>query len=128
MLRIANSTKWKNSLKYGLILGICIVTFFADWSCIAALCILAIGTNRGNFKRQMLWMIFYVALYATVYFFALDKGYGLLQMAVVLAIPVLATYNGKRGRNQKINAIMKYVFYLYYPLHLFVLGWIQAAW
>ena len=32
--------------------------------------------------------MFYVAIYATVYFFAIDKIYGLLQMAVVLSVPI----------------------------------------
>ena len=105
-----------------LIILICIITFSSDWSCIASLCILAFGTNRNNFKTQMLWMIFYVSLYAIVYFFALDKMYGILQMGVILAIPILKMYNGERGINPKINTIIKWVFYLYYPLHLFILG------
>jgi hypothetical protein len=75
----------------------------------------------------MLWMIFYVAMYSAVYCFAMDPVYGLMQMAVVLAIPILRMYNGQRGKNQRVNRIMKYVFYLYYPLHLFVLGWIQST-
>ena len=74
----------------------------------------------------MLWMIFYVAMYAAVYCFALDAVYGVLQMAVILAIPVLGMYNGKRGQNPHINALMKYTFYIYYPLHLFILGLLQS--
>ena len=127
MLRIANSEKIKAAVKYLLIVGCCVITFPSDWSCIASLCILAFGTNRGNFKAQMLWMVFYVALYAAVYFFALDPVYGLLQMAVVLAIPVIAMYNGMRGSHTKLNNIIKYAFYIYYPLHLFLLGSIQAT-
>ena len=127
MLRVANSEKIKAQLKPVLVILICLITFSSDWSCIASLCILAFGTNRGNLKKQMLWMVFYVAMYSVVYFFALDRLYGLLQMAVVLAIPVLMKYNGKRGASQKMNTVMKYVFYIYYPLHLFVIGWIQAV-
>lgn len=127
MLRIADSPKIKEPLKYILITGICLITLPSDWSCIASLCILAFGTNRGNLKKQMLWMVFYVALYSAVYCFALDPVYGAMQMAVVLAIPVIAMYNGKRGQNPKMNTIMKYAFYIYYPLHLFILGWIQFA-
>lgn len=127
MLRVANSKKIKEPLKYIIIILICLITFSSDWSCIASLCILAFGTNRGDFKKQMLWMTFYVAMYSVVYFFALDKVYGVIQMAVILAAPVIAMYNGKRGQNPKMNAIMKYVFYVYYPLHLFVLGLIQSA-
>ena len=66
-------------------------------------------------------------MYAVVYFFALDKVYGILQMAVVLAVPVIALYNGKRAQHPKLNAIMKYAFYIYYPLHLVILGWIRFA-
>jgi hypothetical protein len=124
MLRVAHSPTIKDPYKYILILGICLITFPSDWSCIASLCILAFGTNRGNLKVQMLWMVFYTAMYALVYFFALDRVYGVMQMAVVLAIPVITMYNGKRSRSRK-SGLIKYAFYIYYPAHLFVLGLIQ---
>ena len=125
MLRVAYSQKIKENIKLILIVLICLISFPSDWSCIASLCILAFGTNRGDFKKQMLWMIFYVALYSIVYFFALDKLYGIIQMAVVLSIPILMMYNGQRGKNQRINNIMKWTFYIYYPLHLLAIGCIQ---
>ncbi len=128
MLRVANSDKIKKWLKPILIILICVITFPSDWSCIASLCILAIGTNKNKFKTQMLWMVLYVTIYAIVYFFALDKVYGIIQLGVVLSIPVLMLYNGKRGKNKKINNIMKWMFYIYYPLHLFVIGLIQLIW
>lgn len=125
MLRIADSKRIKSIYKVLLVILICIITLPSDWSCIAALCIMAIGTNRGDFRKQMSWMIFYVALYALVYFFAIDKAYGILQMGVVLSIPVIAMYNGERGKNPKINKFMKWFFYIFYPLHLFVIGLIN---
>lgn len=125
MLRIADSKRIKSIYKVLLIILICIITLPSDWSCIAALCIMAIGTNRGDFRKQMSWMIFYVALYSLVYFFAIDKVYGVLQMGVVLSIPVIAMYNGKRGKNPKINKFMKWFFYIFYPAHLFVIGLIN---
>ena len=129
MLRVVNSPKTKSDMaKTLLVVGICLLSFPSDWSCIASLCILAFGTNRGNFKRQMLWMIFYVAIYAIVYFFAIDRAYGVLQMAVVLAIPVIGLYNGQRGKNASVNRIMKWMFYLYYPLHLFIIGMLLHFW
>lgn len=127
MLRIADSEKIREHLKPILIIGICLITFPSDWSCIASLCILAFGTNRGNLKKQMLWMLFYVAMYSAVYCFAMDPVYGLIQMAVVLAIPIIRMYNGQRKKSRCINRVMKYFFYIYYPLHLFLLGWIQAV-
>lgn len=125
MLRIADSKNIKSIYKVLLVILICIITLPSDWSCIAALCIMAIGTNRGDFRKQMSWMIFYVALYSMVYFFAIDKVYGVLQMGVVLSIPVIAMYNGKRGKNPKINKFMKWFFYIFYPVHLFVIGLIN---
>lgn len=125
MLRIADSKRIKSIYKVLLVILICIITLSSDWSCIAALCIMAIGTNRGDFRKQMSWMIFYVALYSLVYFFAIDKAYGILQMGVVLSIPVIAMYNGKRGENPKINKFMKWFFYIFYPVHLFVIGLIN---
>ena len=122
MLRVVDSKRIREWLKTPLILLICLITFPSDWSCIASLCILAFGTNRGDLKKQMLWMVLYVSTYAAVYFFALDKVYGLLQLCVVPAIPVIAMYNGQRG---KANRLMKWGFYVYYPLHLFILGMIQ---
>lgn len=125
MLRIADSKRIKLINKVLLVILICIITLPSDWSCIAALCIMAIGTNRGDFRKQMSWMIFYVALYSLVYFFAIDKVYGVLQMGVVLSIPVIAMYNGSRGKNQKFNKFMKWFFYIFYPAHLFVIGLIN---
>jgi hypothetical protein len=125
MLRIDKSDKFSLPVKTLLILLICLITLPSDWSCIASLCILVFGTNRGNFKKQMLWMLFYVLIYSIVYFFALDKIYGIIQLGVIMSIPILMLYNGQRGTNTKINKLMKWLFYLYYPLHLFILGFIQ---
>ena len=128
MLRIVNSEKIpKQWVKTVLILLICLVTFPSDWSCIASLCILAFGTNRGKLKTQSVWLIIYVAIYAAVYCFAIDWVYGLVQMGVVLAIPFIKLYNGERGKSPRINKFMKWLFYIYYPLHLAILGTIQLA-
>ena len=94
MLRIVKSEKIpKQWVKTVLLLLLCLVTFPSDWSCIASLCILAFGTNRGKLRTQSMWLIIYVAIYATVYCFAIDWGYGLLQMVGVLAIPFVNLYN-----------------------------------
>ena len=122
MLRVAYSGKISDSMKPLLIVLLCVVTFPSDWSCIASLCILAFGTNRGNLKAQMLWMLFYVSLYSLVYSFALDKVYGIMQMGVALSIPIIMMYNGKRSGGKTFNRVMKWLFYAYYPLHLLIIG------
>ena len=75
---------------------------------------------------HLVWTIFpgtqhivlWSAIYASVYFLFLDKPYGILQMFTFLTIPILAKYNGKRGEWKG----MKWLFYFYYPVHLFVIG------
>ena len=54
-----------------------------------------------------------------VYYFSINKVYGLIQYGVILSIPLLMLYNGKRGKKSKF---MKWIFYIYYPLHLLILG------
>ena len=53
MLRVVNSKKIEsNMMKVLLIVLICLISFPSDWSCVASLCILAFGTNRGNLKKE----------------------------------------------------------------------------
>lgn len=121
MLRVANSAKIKEKFKPLLVILLCVLAFPADWSCISSLFILSIGCNRNKPVKQILWCTLYALMYAVVYFFALSKVYGLIQLGVVLAIPVIALYNGERGKYPTVNKFMKWLFYIYYPTHLIVI-------
>ena len=102
-------------------LGICAITFPSDWSCIAVLCIVAINQNYGNLKKQTLEMLIYVSFYAIVYAICVDVVYGVIQMLVVICVPFMMNYNGKRGTWKG----MKWFFYVYYVGHLVVCGTIR---
>ena len=119
LLAIIDS-KINEKLKILLMILIFIITFPSDWSCIAVFAIIFMNKYRGNFKKQMLMMMLGTIMYAAVYFIFLDKVYGMLQLFTCLTIPVLYLYNGKRGK-----ANLKYMFYVYYPLHLIVVGIIR---
>lgn len=106
-------------------IGICVITFPSDWSCIAVLVIYAFGINRGNFKKQAIALLAFVAMYAIVYAVFLDMLYGILQMGVVLALPLLRCYNGQKGSCKWKG--LKWSFYIYYPLHLALLGLLRLA-
>lgn len=112
--------KWHKNLAF---LFIYIITFCADWSSIAVVAMLQIGRNRGNFKKQMIGMLFAVAMYSVIYMLFVDVTYGAIQMFVILVIPFLKAYNGERGKWKG----MKWVFYVYYPLHLVICGLIRIA-
>lgn len=51
---------------------------------------------------------------------ALAIGYGWIQWFALLSLPLLALYNGEKGKCR-----LKYLFYIYYPLHLGVLYGIE---
>ena len=107
--------------KYVIIFSACIAALPSDWSSIAVMAPFFIYQHRGNFKRQAIDIVFWTAIYAAVYFLAMDKAYGILQMFTFLSIPFLFQYNGERGRWKG----MKWLFYIYYPAHLVVIGIIR---
>ena len=66
-------------------------------------------------------MMVWTLVYALVFFFFIDKVYALIQLGNCLTIPLLNLYNGKRGSMKGIGKL----FYIYYPLHLFICGIIR---
>lgn len=122
LLYIQDKGEFKPWQKFVLTILICVITFPADHSSIAAMAILYIGINRGNFKKQMTWMMIWTVIYALVFFFFIDRVYALIQLGNCLTIPLLRLYNGKRGTAKGIGKL----FYIYYPLHLFICGMIRV--
>lgn len=122
-LAIHESNRFKQWQKSIMILAITVIAFCSDWSCIAVLAIVHIGANRGNFKKQMTMMMLWVAAYAMVYAIFINLIYGTLQLFVVLTIPLLQMYSGKQGTWKG----MKWFFYVFYPLHLIICGFIRIA-
>ncbi len=103
---------------------VCLITFPSDWSCIAVMCPFFLYQHRENFKAQALDIVIWTLMYAAVYFIFLDKLYGVLQLFTFMTIPILSMYNGERGK--KIPGT-KWLFYIYYPAHLVVIGIIRIA-
>lgn len=110
-----NLKQWQ---KYILLILINVITFSADWSCIAVMAIVSMYSNRGNLKKQMTGMMFWGLIYAIVSFFFVNKTYAIVQLGVILVYPFLSLYNGQKG-NAKW---MKWFFYIFYPLHLIIVG------
>ena len=106
---------WKN---FALILLANLLSFPADWSCIATMTPFYLYNHRGDFKKQVRDFILFGFMYALVYFIFIDKVYGVLQLFIFLSIPLLSLYNGKAGNNRN----MKWLFYIYYPAHLVIVG------
>lgn len=111
------------SIKNVLIFVLVWSAFPADWSCIAVLAIIGIYRNRGDLKKQTAVMMLWVFLYAAVSFFFVNKTYGIIQLFVILVYPLMKRYNGQRGK----AAWLKWFFYLYYPLHLAIIGIVRIV-
>jgi uncharacterized membrane protein len=101
----------------------CILATTANWNYIAVLWIVVFGLYQGDFKRQMIGFSIVAILFHLIptylRFGPIHEGFPhWYQVGVFLAIPLLATYNGKRGKKSKI---MSWSFYVFYPAHLILL-------
>ena len=77
-----------------------------------------VGRNRGNFHRQMLWLMAVISAYAVVFFIFNNPTYGMVHMACWFAVPLLSLYNGRRGSARWMGKF----FYWYYPAHMALIG------
>lgn len=112
--------QWQKTV---LVLLICVITFSADWSCIAVMAVVCMYDHRGNLKKQTAWMMAWVGIYVVVSFFFVNRIYALVQLCVIFVYPVLRQYNGEKGS----AGWMKWLFYIYYPAHLIIVGLIRLA-
>ena len=91
--------------------------------------VLALGSllfylTRGKFARQALCLAGVILLYMLIYWLTYGKtAYTLIQLCALLTIPLLYTYNGQRGKWKG----MKWLFYVYYPAHLILIGFLREA-
>ena len=113
LIFIVNNYKLSYRKNFALILLANLLSFPSDWSSIATMTPFYLYNHRGDFKKQARDYIFFGLLYAFI-----DKVYGVLQLFIFLSIPLLSLYNGKAGNNRN----MKWLFYIYYPAHLVIIG------
>jgi len=117
---LPNIKRWQRMA----LIGVCLVLALpSDWSMAAVLAILFMGRHRGNFKRQMLDLAQVLAVYGVICGFLFTPIYGLVHIGIIIPILLLAFYNGTRGTAG--GKAMKWLFYIYYPAHLLILGIIK---
>lgn len=97
---------------------ICLITFPADWSCIAAMAVLFIGLNRGSFKRQMLAMMLGRRRSHRIFLLYRPGSTGSYSSAPVFR----SRFSPSTGASGEKARAMGKLFYIYYPLHLVLCG------
>lgn len=126
-LIVWNNEKLNKFVKIVLIVLICIVATLGDWAFIGVLWILFFGIYHDNFKKQVLSfvMIFSLPIVISSIIMLIGKKGNwysqLFQLGVLLAIPLIAKYNGERGGSKN----SKWIFYIFYPLHLLIIAFIK---
>ena len=126
-IRSWESIKIKRPVKVFLIVLLCIISLIGDWMFMNVLGVLFLYVFRENPKKK--WIAF-TAVYLIpnaimVTISALMGGSSGLAgswflLGVILVPPLLYfAYNGKSGSKATIH---KWLFYVFYPLHLLILG------
>lgn len=124
LLAIFVYDKVKNKLlRWLAIIGIGILSIPGDWMFFGIAFCLIFYINRDSFKKQCIGIIcvgiIEMILMALIGQNVLDN---LFQMSIVLSLPILYFYNGERGGNK----LSGWSFYIFYPLHLLIIGLIRA--
>lgn len=113
-----------------LFILITLVTIPMDWGLVGPPMVLLYGRLQGRWKRVIIPVLLPIVITLIKISFIWSDPIELFNwlpdlaftsVGCSLTIPLLANYNGKRGRS------MTYWFYLYYPVHLFLLALI-ARW
>ncbi len=87
----------------------------SDYTCMGIAMAAAIYLTRNN--RKYMWLAVLAAMIVTL----IPARSSVLEVIGCLAFIPIAFYNGERG-----SFNLKYFFYAFYPIHLLVLGFIQA--
>lgn len=123
-LTFAKKTSHSVLLKTLVVICCCMLAYTADWNFISVLWILFFGIYQGNFRKQMISFSI-IGLFLYIFPTILRSGFmHMYESAIFLAIPILALYHGRQGKKQKV---LKWGFYIFYPLHLILLYLLRLA-
>lgn len=104
----------RNGLYFVFLMGIIAQILNADYGILGVIIIFSFYYYNRDFRKQALSYIVITLLFAIIDFASYQTFN--IQMFSVLALVPLYFYNNKKGIN------LKYLFYIFYPGHLLILG------
>lgn len=118
VLAIHVRRKLKNPIaKTILILFLVILSAPANWGYWGVIIILVFDYFYGSFKKQAFG-------YCVIVLLNVILSMSIQEFGMLIPIILLCFYNGQRGKG---GAFAKWFFYIFYPLHLLILGFLQAV-
>lgn len=110
------------TLRYLVIFILCILATPGDYMFFAPVLILVFGYHFGDRDQQFYSGLFVVA-FLIISVIQVDLLGNVYMIATILPLLFLRQYNGQQGSSR--NLLVKYGFYLFYPLHLFLIAWVR---
>ena len=128
LLEVVEYHKCLGILSKPIVISILYISTFTDWFIFGPLFTLSFYLNKGNKDLQALYhaCISFLSLGYSAYVCmqqGLPRYSHVCQVGVILFVPIIYLYNGKPGNKSTFN---KWFFYLFYPLHLLVIGIIRS--
>jgi hypothetical protein len=108
--------------------ALCFVgSMMCDWFVFGILWILAFGLTGDSFKRKAIWFSVVTAVMVAISTAFARSAFMLMNLSVFLVLPLLAIYSGEKS-NASTPAWLtnKWLFYVFYPAHLLLLGFLYA--
>ena len=130
---IEDNNKIKKQYRLVCLFIIIIISCLCDWGLLAPIFTLLFIWSKDSISKKKCAFLFSAALFGSMNFIAgigkcethwnIIRSIGSISGIIISALFILYWYNGKRsGRWQKT---LKWFFYMFYPLHLLVLGLIR---
>jgi len=114
--------KHQSKLKVELMLLLLTLGLYGDWGICTAVAILCMALTRNDFKKQMLAMSLCFSIGLVYTFLRQGLAMAIVQTCFLFSIPVIKRYNGKLFNSKPLP---RFVFYWYYPVHLFLLAGVR---
>ena len=118
------------NLKWILIFVLVTATIYGDWPLIAPACTLMFAESKGNIRNMKLSYLAAFLMFTLIDLINELTKYTLpaaVPVSLLKGIPILLSgmvvmyfYNGKRAEHGR--TFSKWFFYLYYPVHLLIIG------